>query len=917
MAVKVGAERLIGRQRERAMLERLLGAAREAHGTVLVVHGDPGVGKTALLECAAETADDFRIVRAAGVEGEMELDYAALQQLCAPILDLVDRLPEPQGEALCVAFGLRSGAAPSPFLVGLAVLGLLSEAAERQPLLGVVDDAQWLDSASAQALTFVARRLLAERIALVFGTRDPGGDFARLPQLRVEPLGHRDARALLESVLVPRLDESVLERIVTETGGNPLALLELPRGLTPGQLAGGFGLPAALPLSAGIEQSFTRRFLPLPREAQRLLLLAAAEPVGDPALLRRAAELLGIPESAAEAAEASGLVTLDGAVAFRHPLARSAVYRAADANDRREAHRALADAADQTVDLDRRAWHRAQATSAPDEDVALELEGSAARAQARGGFAAAAAFLDWSATLTPDPVRRARRMLVAAQTKIQAAALDDALALLAATDVDALDELDRARVELLRAQIGFVSTHGSDAPRTLLQAARRIAPLSRALGSETYLEAMSAAVFAGRLAAPGASARDVAKAARAALHPPDTDGVGTLLDAIASFFTDGYEQALPAWRRVLSGFDTGDMPVNEQLRWKWLATLVSVHVWDDARWHAISEAHVRIARQAGALGELPIALGQRAYAHLFAGELVAAGSLIGEIQAATEATGSRLAPYAPVALAAFRGQPAGATALIDASRVDVVDRGEGLGLSVLDWAEALLYNGLGRYDKARAAAMRVGEHPDDLGTTNWAAAELVEAAVRSGAPDIAAEARSLLHVRASAAGTDWALGILARADALLAGDDDVAEALYVEAIERLERSRVAADRARADLLYGEWLRRRRRRIDAREHLRIAHDFFSVHGMEAFSERARVELEATGEHARRRTVATLDQLTPQETEISRLVAEGRSNREIAAQLFISPSTVDYHLRKVFRKLDVKSRTQLAALQRDVR
>jgi DNA-binding CsgD family transcriptional regulator len=910
MVEGVRADRLVGRQRERAVFERLLDAARDDHGSVLVVHGDPGVGKTALLECAIETSQEFLVVRAAGVEGEMELDYAALQQLCSPILDFVDHLPQPQGQALFVAFGLSSGAAPSPFLVGLAVLGLLSEVAERQPLLCVVDDAQWLDGASAQALTFVARRLLAERIALVFGTRDTGGDLARLPQLRVEPLGHRDARALLESVLVARLDESVLERIVTETGGNPLALLELPRGLTPGQLAGGFGLPAALPLSAGIEQSFTRRFLPLPRDAQRLLLLAAAEPVGDPALLRRAAERLGIPEGAAEAAEASGLVTLDGAVAFRHPLARSAVYRASDSTDRREAHRALADAADGSVDLDRRAWHRAQATSAPDEDVALELERSAVRAQARGGFAAAAAFLDWSATLTPDPVRRAQRMVVAAQTKIRAAALDDALALLAATDLDALDELGRARVELLRAQIGFVSTHGGDASRTLLDAARRIAPLSRSLGSETYLEAMSAALFAGRLAAPGASARDVAVAARAALEPTDLEGVGMFLDAIASFFTDGYEEALPLWRRALSGLDTGGIPANEQLRWKWLGTLVSVHVWDDARWHSISEAHVRIARQAGALGELPIALGQRAYAHLFAGELVAAASLIGEIQAATEATGSQLAPYAPVALAAFRGQASAATALIDRSRPDVLQRGEGLGLSVLDWAEALLCNGLGRYDEARAAALRVGEHPDDFGTSNWAAAELIEAAVRSGAPELAADARSLLAVRAGAGGTDWAAGILARSEALLA-DDQAAEALYIEAIERLGRSRIATDLARAHLLYGEWLRRRRRRLDAREHLRKAHDFFSGRGMEAFAERARVELEATGEHARRRSIDTLDQLTPQEAEISRLVAEGQSNREIAAQLFISPSTVDYHLRKVYRKLEVKSRTQLAA------
>ena len=910
MVVTAHAGRLLGRQRERAVLERLLNTARDGHGAVLVVHGEPGVGKTALLDWAVEKGEDFRVVRAAGVEGEMELDYAALQQLCSPLLEFSECLPDPQRDALGVAFGIDAGEAPNPFLVGLAALGLLSEAAEQQPVLCVVDDAQWLDGASARALTFVAQRLLAEQIALAFSTRSTNGDLARLPQIRVEPLGHRDARALLESVLVARLDESVLERIVTETGGNPLALLELPRGLTPGQLAGGFGLPAALPLSEGIERSFTRRFLPLPRDAQRLLLLAAAEPVGDPALLRRAAERLGLPESAAEAAEASGLVSLDGAVAFRHPLARSAVYRAADPNDRREAHRALADAADQSVDLDRRAWHRAQATSAPDEDVALELEQSAVRAQARGGFAAAAAFLDWSATLTPDPVRRAQRMLVAAQTKFRDAALDDALALLEATDVDALDELDRARVQLLRAQIGFVSTRGSDAPRTLLDAAKRIAPLSRSLACETYLEAMSAALFAGRLAAPGACARDVAVAARASARPADLEGVGILLDAVASFFTDGYEAALPVWRRALGAFDAGRLPVEEQLRWKWLGTLVSVHVWDDARWYAISDAHVRIARQAGALGELPIALGQRAYAHLFAGELVAAGSLIGEIQAATEATGSHLAPYAPVALAAFRGRESDAAALINSARPDVTLRGEGLGLSVLDWAEAVLYNGLGRYEEAQAAALRVREHPNDLGTSNWAAVELIESVVRTGTPHLAAEARACLAATARASGTDWALGILARSDALLA-DDEEAEALYVEAIDRLGRSLIAADLARAHLLYGEWLRRRRRRLDAREQLRTAHDLFAGFGMEAFAERARVELEATGEHARRRTIDTLDHLTPQETEISRLVADGHTNREIAAQLFISASTVEYHLRKVFRKLGVKSRTQLAS------
>ena len=400
------AGRLVGRQRERAVLDRLLGTARDGHGAVLVVYGDPGVGKTALLEYAVEAGQDFRVVRTAGVEGEMELDYAALQQLCSPILEFIERLPDPQRDAIGVAFGLSAGKAPSPFLVGLAVLGLFSEAAERQPLLCVVDDAQWLDGASAGALAFVTRRLLAERVALAFATRDVGSGWARFPQLRVDPLGRRDARALLESVLAARLDESVLERIIAETGGNPLALLELPRGLTPAQLAGGFGLPAALPLSTGIEQSFARRLARLPHDTRRLLLLAAAEPVGDLALLWRAAQQVGIPETAARAVEAEGLVTLDGAVMFRHPLVRSAVYGAAEPNERREAHRALADATDPQLDPDRRAWHRAQAASAPDEELAGELERCAGRAQARGGLAAAAAFLEGAVTLTGEPSRR-------------------------------------------------------------------------------------------------------------------------------------------------------------------------------------------------------------------------------------------------------------------------------------------------------------------------------------------------------------------------------------------------------------------------------------------------------------------------------------------------------------------------------
>ena len=907
MVVSAQAGRLHGRQRERAVLERLLDTARDGHGAVLVVHGAPGVGKTALLEYAVDAGQDFRVVRTAGVEGEMQLDYAALQQLCSPILDLIERLPALQRDALGAAFGLSAGQAPSPFLVGLAALGLLSEAAEQQPLLSLVDDAQWLDDASARALAFVARRLLAERVALAFATREVGSGWVRFPQLRVEPLGRRDARALLESALAARLDESVLDRIVAEAGGNPLALLELPRGLTPAQLAGGFGLPAALPLSTGIEQSFARRLERLPRDARRLMLLAAAEPVGDPALLWRAAQQLGIPETAARALEAEGLLTLDAAVVFRHPLVRSAVYGAAEPNERREAHRALADATDPQVDPDRRAWHRAQAASAPDEELAGELELSAGRAQARGGLAAAAAFLEGAVTLTREPSRRARRALAAAQTKFQAGELDDALSLLAMAETGTLSDLERARVALLRAQTAFVATRGSNAPPLLLEAARRLATLDPTLARETYLDALSAAMFAGRFAGPGGSAREVAQAASAAPPPHAPRGSDLLLDALATLFSDTYESAVPILRRAQAAFSTDESAI-EQLRWLWLATIASVQLWDDTGWETLSERHVRLARRTGALSDLPLALTQRVYMHLLAGELTAAASLVDEIEATTDAIGGTLAPYGKVGLAALRGHQAEAVDLIGRTRTEVTRRGEGIGVSVVDWAEAVLYNGLARYEDARSAALRVVDH-QDLNPSTWVMPEVIEASVRAGTPELAADTHRRLVDMTRVSGTDWALGLAARSEALLV-ENQRAEELYVYAIERLGRTRIRADLARAHLLYGEWLRRERRRLDARRQLRTAHDLFSDFGMEAFAERARVELEATGEHARRRTVDTLDQLTPQEAQISRLVAQGNTNREIAAQLFISPSTVEYHLRKAFLKLGVKSRTQLA-------
>ena len=907
-AARLERWQLLGRRRERDLLDRLLEGAGSGDGGVLLIHGEAGVGKTVLLEYAVETAQAFRILRTAGVEAEMELPFAALQQLCSPILELNARLPPPQRDALTVAFGLSAGRAPNPFLVGLAVLGLMSEAAEAQPLLCAVDDAQWLDRASARALVFVARRLLAEKVALLFAARDLSDMFAGLPELQVEGLSARDARTLLETVLPSPLDEPILERLLLEARGNPLALLEMPRGLTPAQLAGGFGLPTALPLSSQIEQNFARRLGGLPRDARRLLLLAAADPVGDPALVWRAARRLGISHSAADTVEAEGFLALGAGVAFRHPLVRSAVYRASAPDERREVHRALAEATDPDADPDRRAWHRAQATSIPDGDVATELEQSAARAQARGGFSAAAAFLERATALTPDESHRTERALAAAQAKLQASALEDALRLVATAESGVLSELQQARAALLRAQISFVSTRGGDAVPLLLKAAERLREVDPELARETYLEALTAAIFAGRLAGPGASARDVAQAARVAPPARQSRGLDLLLDGLVALFSDSYVAAVPILRQAQRAIE-GGMSQTEQLRWMWGATVSSLNLWDDEAWERLSDRHLRLVRETGALADLPNALGHRGQMHVFAGELALAASLHETLQDATELTGSPLAPYHAVGLVAMRGREIEAARFIETARAEVTERGEGAGLSFMDWAESVLYNGLGRYADALAVARRVVER-EELTTMNWVLPELIEAAVRARAPELAAETDRLLADRSRASGTDWALGIAARSHALVA-DDRRADDLYAEAIELLARTRVRTDLARAHLLYGEWLRRQPRRADARKELRVAHEMFTDFGMGAFAERARIELLATGERARKRTVETLDQLTPQESQVSRLAAQGNTNREIAAQLFISPSTVEYHLRKAFRKLGVTSRRQLAS------
>jgi DNA-binding CsgD family transcriptional regulator len=886
---------------------------RAGQSRVLVLRGEPGVGKTALLEYLQGRASGCRIARAAGVESEMELPFAGLHQLCAPMLHRLGRLPGPQGDALGAAFGLREGDAPDRFLVGLAVLSLLSDVAEEHPLICVVDDAQWLDRASAQALAFVTRRLVAESVAVVFAVREPGDeqDLTGLPELEVHGLADPDARVLLASVITGPLDERVRDRIVAETRGNPLALLELPRGLTPEQLAGGFGLPEAPALSGRIEESFGRRLTPLPSATQLLLLVAAAEPVGDPVLVWRAAEHMGVGVEAAAPAAAAGLVEFGGRVRFRHPLVRSAVYRSSPAEARHRVHGALAEATDPDLEPDRRAWHRAHATPALDEDVAAELERSAGRAQARGGLSAAAAFLQRAAELTPEPTRRARRTLAAAQSKHQAGAPDTALDLLAIAEAGPLDSLQRARAELLRAQITFAVNRGRDAPPLLLAAAKRLEPLDATLARETYLDAFSAALFAGRLAR-GGDVREVAEAVLAAdwgdsarRSPRAYD---LLLDGLAVLTMRGYAAAATTLKRALYAFRDEPMSEEDALRWLWLACRIARALGDDASWDELTHRQVELARNAGALSLLPIALIERFGVQLFVGDLDAAASLVAEAEAVVEATGSQLAPQGAIALAAWRGHEAEASALIQTSRQEVERRGEGLWLIATEWASAVLFNGLGRYEDALSAAEQAAEHPHELGLSTWVPTEIIEAAVRSGDPERAAGPLRRLQEISRAAGTDWALGVEARSRALLS-DGEAAERLYREAIERLGRTRIRVALARAHLLYGEWLRRENRRVDAREQLRIAHQLYSSMGMEGFAERARRELLATGETVRKRSVTTRGELTAQEMQIARLAKNGLSNPEIAARLFISPRTVQYHLGKVFTKLAISSRGQL--------
>ena len=862
------------------------------------------MGKSALLEQLVAAASQFQVVRAEGVEGEVDLPYAVLQRLCRSMSDAIGALPQPQSDALRVAFGLSSGGVPDRYLVGLAALGLLSEVAETQPVLCVVDDAQWVDSETTRALAFVARRLGADSVGLVFASRVIVEVLEGVPELQLGGLSAADSSALLGSVLIGHLDDSVRERVLIETHGNPLALIELPRALTSAEAATGVIRQSHDSLTARIEESFRRQLEPLPAETRHLLLLAAAEPQGDPLLLVRAAAQLGLSVESGDPAEEASLFQIRERCSFRHPLVRSAVYGAATPGERRAAHGALAEATDAELDPDRKAWHRAQATAAPDEDVAIELERTAARAKSRGGVAAAGAFFERAALLTPDGARRAERMLAAAELMFEAGAYDSVQSLLRAVDDAQLDERHAARAQYLHAEVSRVLGGSRETVLELLAAAERLKRFDPLLAHKAHLEALWAAWFLG-----DPESLDVV--ARALSESPASES-GAIVELIVRGWAQRLEQGgHPAGTELLRKA-TVALCEKPQLEESDLSLYdgivpVTVSLWDFDSWKTLMRRTVALARESGSLLALRPALHRWAEIKCVEGDLPAAAWAQAEADAIAEATregvtATRASPW----VSAWRLPEAEALRLIEleSSRLPYVH-------SAWDCARALILNAAGRYEAALEAAQRSCD-ANPFGIFNWALPELIEAAARSGECERANVALESLVERTRLGSTDWCLGLEARSAALLSDDPAVAEPLYRQAIERLERAGIRTDLARAHLVYGEWLRRESRRIDAREQLHTAHDMLSAIGTELFADRTRRELSATGETARKRTDDTRGDLTAQESQIAQLASEGLTNPEIGAKLFLSPRTIEWHLRRVYPKLGIISRKELPSV-----
>jgi len=901
-----GIPTIRGRRREQAALEALLAGVRRGQSAALVIRGEAGIGKSALLEYCAEQAADCRVNRIVGTESELELPFAALHQLCLPMLDALPLLAEPQERALQISFGQTAGTAPDRFVVGLAVLNLLSETAMKQPLVCLIDDAQWLDDASAQVLGFVGRRLLAESVVMIFAVRETGAPrvFPDLPDLALEGLADADARALLAVSVPGQLDDQVRDRLVAETGGNPLALLELPRGMTQAELAGGFGFPMAALVSSHMEDHYLQRIRALPAATQQLILVAAADPTADPALVWSAAHTLGIQADAATAADDADLLQIGSRVLFRHPLVRSAAYTAATPEERSAAHAALAAVTDPERDPERRVWHLAAATDA-DEAVAVELEQTAKRVLARAGLAAAAAFLDRAAALTPDPVQRVDRSLYAAHAHLHAGEFGAARKLLAEASAFAVDDLQRGRIEQRSAQIESAAEPGPAAPARLLHAASRLEALDARSARDTYLQAWWAAVLAGQFAAPEANLEAVCRAALAAPRAAEPGPLDLLLEGLATAVIDGRPAAAPVLREAVDLYVADQVTENDWVLAGRSATSAAYIVWDVDSWRELSDRQVSRARASGALASLAVALNLHAFGATCCGDLETARLLVEEQSVVKDVTGVRVESYGAPMLAAYQGRTAERSLQLTTTAIELTRGEDGYALEFARLGAAVLNNALGRYTEALAAACEIAYTGSFLAPQ--ALSELIEAAVRSGSTDTAHDALHRLSPFI-VVGSDWAAGIYARSLALVS-EGPAAEQSYVDAIACFARTPLRPDLARAQLLYGEWLRREHRRVDARKQLRSAHEAFAEMGAEPFAERARRELVATGERVRKRSADTRNDLTPQEEHIARLARDGRTNTEIAAELFLSARTVEWHLRKVFMKLGISSRREL--------
>ena len=929
---------LVGRAEECQALDCLLVAARHRSSGAVVLRGEAGVGKTALLEHVTRTAGDMRFVQVTGTQSEQGFDFAALHQLLVPFLGALKRLPEPQREALGSAFGLVGGTPTDRFLVGIAALTMITEAALEQPVLCVIDDAQWLDKASTDALGFVARRLSAVPVAMLFAIREEEQQPALdgLAELRLTGLSDEASRDLLASAAGPArpVDQGVARRISAATSGHPLALIELGRRLSAAELEGTLPLPEPLPLPESLASAFLRRAAAFPPAARTLLLLAAVEPSGEPGLLWRAAQRLGVRADAADTPGFERVLRLDAVMSFLHPLLRSAIYYGAAASERRRAHLALADASAAGCDPDRRAWHLAAAASGADEEIADELSRSADRARSRRDWSGCAAFLERAATLTPERAKRAARMLAAAEARLNAGDPRVAAALSERAGPHLDNPLARARARRLQGTVRAVLGKPAEACPILLDAARALQPLHPEQAWDTLLEAFEAALGAGGFAT-GAGIAEVLQAVRAA---PRREGAresiaGLALDGFAALAEHNDKAGIACLRRAIAvataqlapdsdpgshpasdgGTSPGGVPsgeASEQLRFVFIAPLAAYELLDDAALHASCTRAVAQARSQGSPADLASTLGLLSYSEALAGRFAAAEAATSEARELTAATGVAAdlrTSIGELAVQAWRGRESAARSLADDRSREATQTGYGFVIGFTAIALTVLELGVGDYQAALRHArngLREGM-PAEIELLP----ELIEAAARCDEADEAAAALDKFAVRAQAAGTHWALGLLLRSRALLAPDGD-AEELYRGAIAHLGRSRITPQLGRTHLVYGEWLRRQHRRRDARAALYSACDILDSIGAEAFAGRARVELLATGEHVRKRGAAPATELTPQELRIAGLASAGASNREIASQLFISANTVAYHLRKVFRKLEVTNRAALA-------